>query len=109
MIIPPPCLWIGAGETMSSTSSPSDCWRKKTPEFLLQTRSPFTSLQFCSQKIGLRSVSDQYPLDIIPCSDGESPVRSVACATHVTAGNTDAFGANLSPAISVIPFRSRSL
>ena len=60
--------------------------------------------------IGLlyKSVIDQ-PFETMPCSAGESTVRSEACTTQVTAGNTDSRGSNFSPAISSIPFRSSSL
>ena len=114
MIIPPPCLCIGAGEIMTSAASPSDCWKKNSPTVPpfarrpSQTRAPFTILALCSQKIGFLSSCDHHPFATMPCSAGESPVLSDACATHVTAGKTDSHGSNLSPATSVIALRSRS-
>ena len=113
MAIPPPCLWIGAGEMITSASSPSDCWKKKSPTVFppslrsAQTRGPFTIRELCSQKRGFRRSSDHQPFEMTPCSAGERPVLSDACATHVTAGNTLRAEPNLSPAISSIPLRSR--
>ena len=112
--MPPPCLWIGAGETITSASSPRDCWKKNSPTFSpaarrsAHTRRPLTSRALCSQKSGRRSSSDHQPFDTMPCSAGARPVRSDACATQVTAGNTLGAEWNRSPAISSIPLRSSS-
>ena len=92
--MPPPCLWIGAGEMITSASSPSDCWKKNMPTVppwarrSAQMRRPFTMRELCSQKSGFLKTSDHQPLETMPCSAGESPVLSDAWATHVTAGNT---------------------
>ena len=112
MIIPPPCLWIGAGESTASTRSPSDCCQKYMPTVppaaraASHTRGPSTSAALCSQNEGFMRFASHTPFDVMPCSLGSRPVRSVACATHVTAGNTDAPGANASPAIFSAPRRS---
>ena len=69
-------------------------------------RRPLTSRALCSQKSGRRSSSDHQPFETMPCSAGARPVRSDACATQVTAGNTLGAEWKRSPAISSIPLRS---
>ena len=64
MIIPPPCLWIGAGETTESTCSPSDCCQKYIPTVSprarapSQMRGPCTSAADCSQNAGFISARE---------------------------------------------------
>ena len=105
MIIPPPCLWIGAGEMTASTHSPSDCCQKYIPtrapaaRAASQMRGPPTSAADCSQNAGFISVREKNPFDVMPCSRGARAVRNVACAVQVTAGNTLFAGRNSSPAI----------
>ena len=114
MIMPPPCLWIGAGERTVSTDSPNDCCQKYIPTFAppardaSQMRGPETSAADCSQNEGFSSVREKNPFETMPWSHGSAAVRNVACATQVTAGNTDAAGRNVSPAIPWRPRRSRS-
>ena len=114
MIIPPPCLWIGAGESTASTRSPSDCCQKYMPtvppaaRVASHTRGPATSAALCSQNEGFMRFASHTPFDVMPCARGSSPVRNVACATHVTAGNADLPGAKESPAIFSAPRRSSS-
>ena len=114
MIIPPPCLWIGAGERRESTRSPSDCCQKYIPTVppdaraASHTRGPATSAALCSQNDGRMRFASHTPFEVMPCARGSSPVRNVACATHVTAGKTDAPDAKERPAIFNAPRRSSS-
>ena len=68
------------------------CWKKNIPTVApaarasSQTRGPRTSSEDCSQNDGRRVAWHHQPLLVMPCAAGSSPVRSVACATQVTAG-----------------------
>src|SRR5574344_1491034 len=93
--MPPPCLWIGAGETTASARSPRDCWTKpmatvppraRKPS---QMRGPSTKPAGCFQKQGSRRDRSSQPFAVTPWRIGARPVRKVAEAVQVTAGKVE--------------------